>query len=299
MPAITMLDYASQIQDPMRVGLIQNIVASSVFFSLLRFVPVDGFNYPYGEQATLGGIAFRGINESYTASAGIVNPKIETLKIFGGLIQIDHQFAGSEMHANAVMAKTRAAGLHYDYHVINGDQSSDAKQFVGLKHRLQGNQVILPTSGVGEKVELEDIDNLVDRVVGPNESKVLLMSKYQRRRVKEEMRIRSTATSMEDISTMPATFNGVRIVVLDEDDTETPILPQTETCGTAHNTGSIYCIRPGSDPAGEYVQGLVRGQMVEHKPLAQVNTTVSDLVEIVAGLGVFHGRAAARLMGLG
>jgi hypothetical protein len=35
-----------------------------VFLRILRFVPVDGFAYHYGEQATLGGIAFRNLNET-------------------------------------------------------------------------------------------------------------------------------------------------------------------------------------------------------------------------------------------
>ncbi len=281
----------------MRRGLIQTILGVSVFFRLLRFVPVDGFNYPYGVQATLGGIAFRGLNENYDPSKGVVNPKVENLKIFGGTIQLDWQLEGTETHTNAVTAKMKAAGLHYDYNVINGNPEADAKAFYGLKYRLTGNQVSYAGAN-GGALTLALLDDLLDRTAGPNTSKVLIMSKYQRRKLKALLLASAGGASLADAAASPTEYDGAKIEVLDEDDVETPVLPQTETRGNSNVTGSIYCIRPGEDPAGDYVQGLVRRDMVQHRPLAQTGTMIGDLVEMVGGLGVFHGRAASRLAGL-
>lgn len=297
MSSISIVDYVSQEQNPMRKGLLQTILGSSVMFRLLRFVPVSGMAYPYAVQATLGGIAFRGLNDEYDPSKGTVNPGVEQLRIFGGLVQLDHQMRNTPSHTNAVSAKMKAAGLFYDLNVINGNPNVDAKAFWGLKYRLIGNQVIYAGDN-GGALTLPLIDDLLDRVAGPNTKKVLLMSKYQRRKMKALLLASAGGASLADAAASPTVYDGAKIEVLDEDDVETPVLPQTETRGSSDVTGSIYCIRPGEDPEGDFVQGLVRNDMVTHTPMAQTNTKIGDLVEMIGGLGVFHGRAAARLAGL-
>jgi hypothetical protein len=297
--AISLLDWAAQEQEPMKSGIVQKFSGESVFARILKFVKVDGLAYEYGEQTTLGGIEFRSIGGSYKPSTGGVNPKSENLVPFGGIVQVDHSMQGSAAHTNALLAKTRAAALFYDYYVINGDPSAKdgAKQFYGLKKRLVGNQVLFAGDN-GGALSLDLLDLLLDAVAGPNSAKVLIMSKYQKRQYKKLLRDSATGSTMAEVANGIDTYDGAKIEVLDEDDVETPILPQDEKRGSSNVTGSIYCLRPGQDPEGDFVQGLVKSNMVEHKPLAQVNTQVQDLIEMFGGLGVFHGRAAARLAGL-
>jgi hypothetical protein len=296
MPAITLQQYVVQSSEAMRKGIIQKILHDSIFMRILYFVPVNAMAYQYAEQSKLPGVAFRKIGELYTGDTGVVNPKEERLVPFGNIVSIDHSMEGSATHTNAVMAMIRAAGLYYDYNVINGD-SGDGKQFDGLKKRLVNNQVIYAGDN-GADISVDLVDQLLDAVAGPNSGKVLLMSKYQRRKFKKSIRAQAGGTTPVDVATPLDSYEGARIETLDEDDVEQVILPQTETRGSSNVTGSVYCIRPGQDPEGEYVQGLVKSNMVEHIPLAQVNTVVSDLIEMFGGLGVFHGRAAARLAGL-
>jgi hypothetical protein len=304
MPAISLSQYLAQEQQPMRRGLVQNMLGNSVFMRILRFVPVEGISYTYGQQSTLPGVAFRGFNEEYMSSAGVVNPKTERLVPFGGTIQVDHTLEGSDTHTNALLAKTRAAGLFYDFNVINGDPTENPKAFYGLKARLTGNQVITQADNGGD-VTWEKVADLLDLVAGPNNKKVLVMSKYQRRKLKNDLLADVSGATLGERNDPLTSFEGARIEVLDEDDVETPVLPQTETQGSSAVTGSIYCIVPGEDPAGDMVQGLIKSfpgqagdELIVHKKLAQVNTLVGDLVEMLGGLGVFHGRAAARLKGL-
>ena len=150
----------------------------------------------------------------------------------------------------------------------------------------------------GGQLTLDLLEQLLDKVAGPNSGKVLLLSKYQRRKIKTLLLAAAGGASLADAATSPDTYDGAKLAIFDEDDAETPVLPQTETRGSSDVTGSIYCIKPGADPEGDFIQGLVRGQIVEHKQMAQVNTTVGDLVEMVGGVGIFHARAAARLAGL-
>lgn len=297
MSSISLVDFAAQEKDPMRRGVLQQITHESIFFKELRFVPVEGFSYQYATQSKMPGITFRAMNGTYAADGGIVNPGIENLKIFGGIVNIDHALQGSSTHTNAVTQKIRSAGLFFDYNVINGNPAVDPLQFYGLKNRIIGGQIIYAGAN-GAALTLGLVDQILDKVAGPNNEKLLIMSKYQRRAFKGVVLTTATGARSDDVVNEVQTYDGAKILVLDEDDMETAILPQTETRGNSAVTGSLYCIRPGKDPEGEYVQGLIRGNMVEHKPLAQTNTLVGDLIEMVAGLGVFHGRAAARLAGL-
>src|SRR4051812_29700668 len=94
--AISLLDFMNQTQQPMRRGIVQEITNESIFLKMLNFVSVDGFAYTYNRQKTLGGIAFRGLNESYTNDVGVVNPQVETLAIFGGEVRTDRQLVNKQ-----------------------------------------------------------------------------------------------------------------------------------------------------------------------------------------------------------
>jgi hypothetical protein len=255
--AISLIDFAVTTEDSMRRGLIQKITNESTFLRILRFIPVDGFSYEYGEQTTLGGVAFRGINQQYSPDAGVINPKFETLAIFGGEIDTDRQLADlrdGAVRVNAILAKTRKAGLFYDSMCINGNPAAIDKSFYGLKARLTGNQVISAGTN-GGSLTIPLMDKLLDAVVGPNESKILIMSKYQRRALKAALIAAATGTSIVEIGAAIPSYDGAKIEILDEDGDEAPILPQTETWGSSNVTSRIYCVRPGQDPEGEHAQG--------------------------------------------
>src|SRR3954454_20571017 len=155
--AISLLDFANQTQSPMRKGIVQEITNESVFLRVLRFVPVDGFAYRYDRQTALGGIAFRGLNDSYTNDTGVVNPQVETLSIFGGEVRTDRQLVnkqGDVVRAGAIAAKVKKAGLFFDRYVLKGDPATSPLQFYGLQARLTGSQVI-DQGANGEQLSLE------------------------------------------------------------------------------------------------------------------------------------------------
>src|SRR5256714_15669204 len=89
--ALSLLDFTNQTNPPLKRGLVQEVTNESIFLRRLHFVPVNGFAYTYNRQKTLGGIAFRGLNASYTEDTGVVNPQVETLGIFGGEVRTDRQ----------------------------------------------------------------------------------------------------------------------------------------------------------------------------------------------------------------
>lgn len=300
MPAISLVDFANQTQDRLRKGMIQKITNESVFLRVLKFVPVDGFSYRYNRQETLGGIAFRNINADYTADTGVVNPQTENVAIFGGSVETDRQLVnaqGDKVRANAIAAKMRRAGLFYDKYVIDGDPGTSPDQFYGLNPRLTGNQAIVAGAN-GAILVLTMVDDLLDRVPGANEQKILIMNKGVRRKMKQLLVAAAGGAAVADFGPTLQHYDGAKIEVIDEDGDEAAILGFDETQGSSNVTSSMYCIRPGSDTEGEYVQGLVKSGMIEHEDQGPRGTRYVDLVEAAMGLAVFHPRAAARLKGV-
>lgn len=297
---ISLVEYVAQTQDKMRKELVQKITNESLFFRILRFIEVDGFTYRYAEQATLGGVAFRALNEQYSENNGVVNPKEENTAILGGVVKTDHQLVetrGDVARANAILARIRKAGLFYDKYVIDGDPATNPKEFYGLNARLTGNQVV--TAGAnGAALTLSMVDDLIDRVVGPNERKVLIMNKADRRKLKQLIVAAAGGAAVVDVGGSLKSYDGVAVEVLDEDGDEAAILAKDETQGSSNVTSSIYCIQPGQDIEGEYVQGLVNNKLVNQYASGMEGVLHVDVVEMNAGLAVFHGRAAARLKGL-
>ena len=298
--ALTLLDFANQTQTPLKRGIVQEITNESVFLRRLRFVPVDGFAYSYNRQTTLGGIAFRGLNESYTNDTGVVNPQVETLSIFGGEVRTDRQLVnkqGDVVRAGAIAAKVKKAGLFFDRYVIKGDPANSPHQFYGLNARLTGNQVITVDPD-GGALTLDHLDNALDRVPGSNDRKIIVCNKQVRRIITALIRAEAGGSAMREIGPQAREYDGAAIEVLDEDGDESPILAFDETQGGSSSTSSLYVIRPGSESDGNYVQGLIGAKLIEHVAVGLLGTYFSDIVEANMGLGMFHPRAACRVKGI-
>src|SRR5919112_751112 len=240
--AISLVDFSIQTQNPLKRGLVSEITNESVFLRALRFVPVDGFAYSYNLQKTLGGIAFRGLNESYTNDTGVVNPQVETLSIFGGEVRTDRQLVnkqGDGVRANAIAAKVKKAGLFFDRYVIKGDPAANPNQFYGLNYRLTGPQVLAPATN-GGPLTLDLLDTALDAVAGANDRKVIVCNKVVRRKITSLLRAAAGGSAMSEIGPQAREYDGATIEVLDEDGDEAPILEFNDTVGSSNDTTSLY-----------------------------------------------------------
>ena len=261
---------------------------------------MDGFAYTYNRQKTLGGIAFRGLNDRYTPDTGVVNPQVETLGIFGGEVRTDRQIVnkqGDVARANAIAAKVKKAGLFFDRYVVKGDPTADPLQFYGLNARLTGGQVISAGTN-GGPLTLDLLDHALDAVVGSNTKKLIVCNKYVRRQI--TALLRQTAGGARIERDRPAGYGirrggrrgagrGRRRAADSE--------PGPRRRGRAATT-SLYVIRPGSDVDGEYVQGLIGSNLIEHVTVGLLGTFYSDIVEANMGIAMFHPRAAIRVKGI-
>jgi len=298
--ALSLLDFTNQTPSPLKRGVVSEITNESVFLRRLHFVPVNGFAYSYNRQKTLGGIAFRGLNESYVNDTGVVNPSVETLSIFGGEVRTDRQLVnkqGDLVRANAIAAKVKKAGLFFDRYVLKGDPGINANQFYGLNARLTGAQV-LAAGANGAALTLDLLDQALDAVAGSNDRKFIVCNKVVRRKLTALLRAAAGGSAISEIGPQAREYDGAAIEVLDEDGDESPILDFDETQGASAVTTSLYVIRAGTENDGNYVQGLVGSRLIEHVAVGLLGTYFSDIVEANMGLGMFHPRAACRIKGI-
>jgi hypothetical protein len=275
---------------------------SSGVLENLPFRNIAGNAFTYNREETLPGIGFRGINESYSESTGIVNPVTETLSISGGDLDVDNfliQTLGAGTRSSQEMMKVKALSLSWTNTFVNGDTATNPKEFDGIKKRLTGTQLVSAgaTSG-GDVLSLERLDALIDQVDEPTH---IIMNKTMRRRLTAASRntgVGGYITFEQDqFGRRVEMYQGLPIVVLQEDNERNLILPFTEAGeggGTAQ-CSSIYCV--SFDDMG--LTGIQSGG-IDVRDLGELDTkpAMRTRVEWYAGLAILQPRAAARLYGV-
>lgn len=299
---LTLLEAAKLVTDPLKRGVIEIFPRVSPVLERLPFFGVNGQAYKYNTEETMPGIAFRGINESYTADTGVVNPAVEALYIMGGLSKVDRALVKTQGNVNNLRAiydgmKAKAAALTYTLKFFKGANSNDPNEFDGLQQRLTGAQVIDAgdTAG-GDALTLDKLDEMLDTVQGSAD--VIFANKILRRKISSLARAANQATEPvnDAFGRQLQAYAGTPIAVVEEDKDGNLILPfdEDDSNGDAASCSSIYACRFG---LAEYVSGLQAGSMDVLDQGLQ-GTFYQTLIEWICGLGVFHPKAAARLRGI-
>ncbi|QTO41320.1 major capsid protein [Desulfovibrio desulfuricans] len=279
---LTLTEASKLIQNPLQRGVVETFARTSPVLERLPFMDVNGNAYSYNVEQTLPGIAFRDYNASYTESTGVVNPHTEKLYIMGGISSVDRALVKTQGSVNNIRAihdnmKAKAAALTFTAKFFNGDNTTAATEFDGLKERLTGGQALTYTGAM----TLEKVDELIDGVIGGPTA--LFMSKATRRTVNALRRAAGQATEVvsDSFGRQIDAYAGIPIGVIEEDKDGAAILAD----------GEIYAIRMGVQ---EYVSGLQAGGM-EVIDLGLNRTQYETLIEWICGIAVFHPKAAARL----
>jgi hypothetical protein len=297
--ALTLVEAAKlETGDVVRQAIIELYAGSSSILANLPFNSISGNAMKYNREASLPGVGFRGVNESYTASTGILNPITEALVIAGGDLDVDKfiiDTMGANQRAVHEAMKVRALGLAWTAKFIKGDTSNNPREFDGLQVRVTGSQKIAAGSTAnGTALSLAKLDEAIDQTLNPTH---LIMSKAMARKFAAAARNSSVAGYLTyeigAFGQRVMMYNGLPILTVDLDNTGAAILPFTEaaTSGTATAT-SIYVVSMGEDG----LIGLQNGGM-EVRDLGELQTApvLRTRVEWYNGLAVFNGRAATRL----
>lgn len=286
----------------LRASVIAMFAKASDILMALPFKDIQGNAYQYNREGSLPGVAFRGVNEAYTASTGIINQLVEALRICGGDLDVDTfilRTQGEGVRASHEELKVKSIAAEVTRVLIKGDSTTNPREFDGLQNRITGAQLIEAgsTSG-GDALSLAKLDELLDAV--PNAS-ALIMSKAVRRLLTAASRTTTIAGFVtydkDAFGRRIAKYNDVPILVPYSDNGGTEPIAFDEACsGGGSSVGtSIYAVAFGDG----LVTGLQSGPMMV-RDLGELETTPAKRtrVEWDAGLCIEHGRAAARLRGI-
>jgi len=286
----------------LRNTIIEHFAFTSDLLRITPFIDVAGGAYVYNLEGSLPGVAFRGVNEAYTASAGIMNPETERLRIGGGELKVDNailKMHGMDVRSQHELRQVKALSLTIGALMINGDSTADPRVFDGLRTRIVGDQLLeAGSTDGGDALSVSALRDLIDAVDNPTH---LIMSKKMRNLISAAATDTTIggyiAYDKDEFGRRVTMFDGLPIVVTDYDASGTQIVDFNEvgSGGSTATASSVYCVNMGD----EGVTGLQNGTM-EVRDLGEMPTQPAMLtrVEWLVGMAVLHGRAAARLRGI-
>lgn len=288
-----------------KASVVENFARASAWVSSLYWETIAGNAYAYNVEGTLPGVAFRGVNESFTASTGIVNPAVESLRIAGGDLRYDNfleRTMGSARRSLDENMKLKALAAAVTTKLVKGDSVTDPREFDGLQARITGDQLIAAgTTDAGNALSLAILDEAIDAVPGAN---VIWLPKALRRRFAAAARTASVAGNIDftqDTFGRPQmTYAGIPLLAAyPENDGTDPLAfdEAGDVKGTPAGTSSasLYVLRTG--PGGVFG---IQSRPMEVRRLGEMHDEPMQVtrVEWDIGMVVENGKAAARIGGI-
>lgn len=302
--ALTLLEAAKlETGDAYRSGVIELYAGSSGVLMNLPFDDIAGNALKYNREANYPGVGFRGVNEAYTPSTGILNPMTEALVIAGGDLDVDKfilDTQGMQQRSVQESMKIRALSLAWTKKFVKGDSLSDPREFDGLQTRVIGDQLLhAGTTSGGDALSLSKLDEAISQTLNPTH--IVLSRKLA---LRFGAAARSSSIGGYVVQTVDAlgrpvlSYAGLPFVVVDLDNNGDEILPFTEVTynstvwnGTATGT-SLYVV--SMTPDG--LQGIQNGSIAV-RDLGELQTApvYRSRIEWYNGIVIYNGRAVTRL----
>jgi hypothetical protein len=269
--------------DTLQAGVIETIAKESAVLEQLPFMEIDGNSYQYNLETALPTVAFRTVNNGYTANEGEIARKTESLVILGGDVDVDRFVVQTKGDVNSIRAiqtemKAKAVANTFTLKFFKGDVANDVNEFNGLDARIveDGNKQLV-TFKEGDKL-IDRLHELLDLVEGGAD--VLYMSKKVRRELQKalEGQTHYIQVGKDAFGRTIELFGDVEIRTVSD-----LILAG----------GDIYAVKFG---AMQHVAGLTNGG-VNVRDLGELDTlpVLRTRIEFYCGLAVFNPKSIARM----
>lgn len=298
--AQNIVEYAKGLEPGVERAFIEMFAEKSDLIAALPLVAAPGGAYRYDREAALPGVAFRGINESYTPTTGVINPLVEQTFIAGGEIKVDKALIrrfGEKRRAREEKMQVKALVRTITSKVINGSNASQVREFDGIKTRLTGTALTANSaSSGGAALSLYNLDRAIDKVMEPTH---IMMSKAMRTRLTQAGRNTGVggyvAQTKNDFGQTITSYRGLPILVGYEDEVnDTVLFPFDEVAsgGGSAVTTSIY--------VASMKEGMFSGLQVapmEVKDMGEIDASPHYLTRIEWDFGICieHPSALHRL----
>lgn len=288
--------------DLKRQAIIEMFAGSTDLMAALPLMDIPGNSYSYAQEAKLPSVGFRGYNQGYDASIGVINPQSETLRIAGGELDVDTALVkthGLGVRSRHEAMQVKSMGQKITAAFINGD-SSDGVSFDGLRVRVNGYQLLAADEdapNANGALSLATLDEAIDRVDQPTH---IVMSKRMRNLLSQAAKDKDVGGdlqwSKDDFGRRVGFYNDLPILVTEDDEKGDKIIDFNEA-GPAGGavSQSIYVVSFGE---GKIV-GLQNGLM-DVRDLGEIDSlpVYRTRVEWLVAMAVMHGKAVSRVWGI-
>lgn len=301
--AQNIVEYAKGLEPGVERAMIELFAQNSDIIAALPLVAAPGGAYRYDREAALPGVAFRGINESYTPTTGVINPLVEQTFIAGGEIKVDKALIrrfGEKRRAREEKMQVKALTRAITEKIINGSNATQVREFDGIKTRVTGPNVTAnSTTNGGAALSLYNLDRAIDKVVEPTH---IMMSKAMRTRLTQAGRNTGVggyvAQTKNDFGQIITSYRGLPILVGYEDEVNDTVLFPFNEVTSGGSTATAASIYVASMKEGHF-SGLQVAPM-EVKDLGEMDGSPHFLTRIEWDFGICleHPSAIHRVTGV-
>lgn len=300
--AMTLLEMSKSISDPLTKAVIEEFAEGDILRNI-PFENISGSGVHYNREESLPGIGYRGVNESYDESTGVLNPQSEALMIAGGDLDVDRALVdmnGPARRTSEEKSKVKALRLAWERNFIKGDSSVNPRVPDGLQVRVRGTQLIA-NANAGAALSLGKLDSTISQV---DDATHVIMSRKMRDLLTAASRGVSTGGyiqyEQDEFGRKVAMYGGLPILI---DSISNPVLPFSETSpdGTSSTLcSSIYVVSFG-DRKLTGIQGAVGGVYgISVRDLGELNVkpVFRTRVDWYNAIAIYNGYSVARLAGI-
>lgn len=320
--AITLAQVSKLEKDPLRKGIIMNILRKGKLLEYVKFENVSALRSVAIRWTALPTVAFRKINADYTANEGDVDQIYENVYAFGGEIEHDRvwKMVASSLIVDPIRLnmdmKTAAMAYTFNNYYVNGDHATDPDGIVGIKVRLDNGpsrqKVQLgaasatahdPTASVAnalhflwkfEQAAYRANRNEFDFILA-NEGVVTGLARILRAAGQTGGSLFDTTKDIFDRDVL--TYRGKPLVDIGlKADQATEIITNTEVAADADaDSTSLYFVPQNTDQG---IMGIQLRNMETFPGKKQKSTTETTTIEWWIGLAGFGSYGATRLWNL-
>jgi hypothetical protein len=305
MDFMTLSEYAKTLPEGDIRRVYIEIFGANPLMEALGFTTIQGNAIKYDVGGALPGVGFRGINEDYDPTIGIMNPQVETTFVAGGEIKVDQALVkvfGPGRRSVEEERQLTSLMLAFVKNIVKGDSTVDPRLFDGLQRRINGNQLhVTGTVDGGAALSLGKLDRAIAGCYMPTH---LLMNIEMKLKLDSAKR---SSSVMGNINYTPGeaglsipTYNGIPIIVAGTDNEGDEIIDFTETNPGAATFNSATC-------TSIYVisVGPTRLEGIQSSPpdvwdfgVVSEGSYYKSRIEWIAGMMIQHPKAAVRLAGI-
>jgi hypothetical protein len=301
--ALTLMEAAKRVSgETKRAAVIEMFASNSDLLRAMTFEDIPGDALSYNVEAALPGVAFRGYNEGYSQSTGIINPEVERLRIIGGDLDVDRALLktrGEGIRTQEEAMKIKAVSLYLTDRIINGDSTLNVREFDGLRKRVVGPALFpanLASPSANSPLSLEALDAAIDYVEGAN---AIIVNKAMKRKLSKAARANvggDIEVAKDEFGFRITMYNDIPMIIVDFNQLGQRIIDFNEA-GPAGGTTSTSVYVANLGPG--FVQGIQNGTLdVEDLGQLEALPVMRTRMEWLIGMAVMHGRSIARVWGV-